>query len=75
MRILAALRGVFDDASAWEPGYSPMLARLKAGQGHSAESGAKKGQQPIDLTGCAYADKQLIPELTTTGRFVDQEVA
>ena len=75
MRILAALRGVFDDASAWEPGYSPMLARLKAGQGHSAESGAKKGQQPIDLTGCAYADKHLIPELTTTGRFVDQEVA
>jgi len=75
MRILAALRGVFDDASAWEPGYGPMLARLQAGQGHAAESGAKTGQQPIDLTGCAYADQQLIPELTTTGRFVDQEVA
>lgn len=75
MRILAALRGVFDDASAWEPGYSPMLARLKAGHGHAAESGAKTGQQPIDVTGCAYADQQLIPELTATGRFVDQEVA
>lgn len=74
MRILAALRGVFDDASAWEPGYGPMLVRLQAGQGHAAESGAKTGQQPIDRTGCAYADQQLIPELTTTGRFVDQEV-
>ena len=74
MRILAALRGVFDDASAWEPGYGPMLARLQAGQGHAAESGAKTGQQPIGLTGCAYADLLLIPAIAATGHFLDQEV-
>lgn len=74
MRILAALRGVFHDASAWEPGYSPMLERLQAGQGHAAESGAKAGQQPIAVTGCAYADRQLIPALMRTCRFVDQEM-
>ena len=75
MRILAALRGVFDDASAWVPGYGPMLARLKAGQGHAAESGAKMGQQPIAMTGCSYADQQLIPALAATSCFVDQEVS
>lgn len=74
MRILAALRGVFEDVPAWEPGYGPMLKRLQAGQGHDAESGAKTGQQPIGATGCVYADQQLIPALMATGRFVDQEV-
>jgi hypothetical protein len=74
MRILAALRGVFDDASAWEPGYGPMLVRLQAGQGHASESGGKTGQQPIEVTGCAYADQQLIPAMAATGCFVDQEV-
>lgn len=74
MRILAALRGVFDGISAWEPGYTPMLARLLAGQGHAPESGIKVGQQAIDATGCPYADSKLIPAMAKTGQFVDQEV-
>ena len=74
MRILAALRRVFDGLSAWEPGYAPMLERLFAGQGHAPESGVKAGQQAIDATGCPYADLKLVSALAQTGRFVDQEV-
>lgn len=74
MRILAALRAVFDDMAAWAPGYAPMLERLQAGQGHAAESGVKTGQQAIGVTGCSYADQHLIPAMIATGRFVDQEV-
>ncbi|MBM5571097.1 hypothetical protein GM173_05820 [Deefgea chitinilytica] len=74
MRILAALRKVFDETSAWEPGYRIMLERLLAGQGHTPESGAKTGQLIIEATGCAYADLELIPAMVLTGKFVDQEV-
>lgn len=74
MRILVALRGVFDGISAWELGYAPMLERLLAGQGHAPESGVKAGQQAIDATGCPYADSMLIPAMAKTGQFVDQEV-
>lgn len=74
MRILAALRKVFDGASAWKPGYRIMLERLLAGQGHAPESGAKTGQQKIETTGCAYADSELIPAMVLTEKFVDQEV-
>ncbi|MGC3965170.1 MAG: DUF2220 family protein [Rhodocyclaceae bacterium] len=74
MRILAALRRVFDGLAAWEPGYQPMLVRLLSGQGHAPESGLKAGQKAITATGCAYADVRLLPAITQTGCFVDQEV-
>lgn len=74
MRILAALRKVFDGISAWEPGYSPMVERLLEGHGHAPEAGLKSGQLELASTGCSYADQTLIPALAQIGKFVDQEV-
>lgn len=74
MRILAALRGTFPELGAWQPGYSPMLKALVAGQGHSPEAADKQGQKALNKTGCPYADAQLIPAIEQTGRYVDQEL-
>jgi hypothetical protein len=73
MRILAAMRNNFPGMRAWEPGYQPMLQSLMAGQGHSPEASDKKGQRPMVVFGCPYADAHLVPALTALGRFVDQE--
>jgi hypothetical protein len=73
MRILAAMRGSFAGLSAWEPGYAPMLVALGEERGHSPEAAEKQGQRALVLTGCGYADGQLVPVLQATGRFVDQE--
>jgi hypothetical protein len=73
MAILASLRSSFPSATAWEPGYGPMLARLENGEGHAPEEARKTGQKPVASTGCPYADGILIPALDTVGRFVDQE--
>ena len=74
MRILMAMRNSFPALSAWRPGYTPMLANLQEGQGHSPEAADKRGQRPIGSTGCGYADDQLLPELRIQQRFVDQEI-
>jgi len=74
MRILAALRDVFDDMEAWKPGYEPMLERLKNNEGHEPDAAGKSRQSIIDETGCQYADTQLLPALNIYGIFVDQEV-
>lgn len=73
MRILEALRSVFDGLSAWEPGYGPMLERLKNKEGHAPYQAGKAGQREIHMTGCQYADTQLLPAIKVTGIFVDQE--
>jgi hypothetical protein len=74
MRILAAMRGTFQELQAWQPGYAEMLASLRAGSGHSPEAAQKRGQRPLKTTGCAYADEQLLPELRAQAKFVDQEL-
>lgn len=74
MRILAALRAVFNGIRAWEPGYLPMLTRLEHGEGHSPEAAGKEGQLCLQHTGCEFADTQLLPALLNFGAFVDQEV-
>lgn len=74
MRILTAMRSTFPDLTAWVPGYSPMLAALQQGQGHSPEAAEKQGQRRIESTGCAYADGHLLPAIHETGRYVDQEL-
>lgn len=74
MRIIAALRGVFEGLSAWEPGYQPMLARLRSGDGHTPDEAGKGKQAPVEFTGCGYADSQLLPEIRNTERFLDQEL-
>ncbi|MBS0317177.1 MAG: hypothetical protein JSR49_08640, partial [Proteobacteria bacterium] len=73
MRILSAMRASFPGLTAWEPGFGPMLASLREGGGHSPDAADKQGQKAIEMTGCAYADGQLLPALRTAGRFVDQE--
>jgi hypothetical protein len=71
MRILKTLREVFEEVNAWEPGYAPMRAHLLEGHGHLPEAAEKRGQRPLEQTGCAYADAQLLPLLIQG--FVDQE--
>lgn len=73
MAILASLRTIFPSAQAWRPGYDPMLARLKAGDGHSPAESGKERQRIIDTTGCIYADNELLPALRAHGTFLDQE--
>jgi hypothetical protein len=73
MTILASLRSTFPSAQAWRPGYDPMLARLKNGDGHSPAESGKERQRVIEATGCVYADDHLIPALRATERFLDQE--
>lgn len=73
MAILASLRSIFPSAQAWQPGYEPMLARLREGDGHSPSESGKERQRVVERTGCRYADEQLIPALQTFGQFVDQE--
>lgn len=73
MRILSAMRSSFPGTEAWRPGYLPMLQALEAGAGHSPEAADKQGQRVLLHTGCAFADKELIPVVVRTGQFVDQE--
>lgn len=75
MRILSALKGPFPQMDAWRPGYSPMLASLEAGFGHSPEAADKRGQRAIQSAGCNYADSVLIPALNRRSQFVDQEMS
>ena len=73
MNILARLRGTFEDAQAWEPGYEKLLQILHAGDGHTPEAARKAGQCDPGTTGSAYADSMLLPSIRQYGRFVDQE--
>ena len=52
MAILAALRTTFPSAQAWQPGYDPMLARIKDGGGHSPAESGKARQRLVERTGC-----------------------
>ena len=74
MGILRAMRMSFPNMQAWPGGYSSMLQSLLEGQGHAPNEADKQGQVPVVLTGCPYADAQLIPALRSTGNFVDQEL-
>lgn len=73
MDILRELRVMFPNAQAWEPGYDALLSRLLAGESHTPEEGRKSGQADPGITGCGYADNDLLPALRRLGRFVDQE--
>ncbi|WP_133492019.1 Wadjet anti-phage system protein JetD domain-containing protein [Alcanivorax sp. 24] len=71
--ILATLRQSLPDLVAWQPGYQPMLLALTRGEGHSAEQAGKDRQNDPGHTGCPYADRQLLPALRDSKRFLDQE--
>lgn len=74
LHILANLREVFPQASAWRPGYTHLATLLAHGGGHPPELAAKEKQIDPGTTGCAYADCELLPLLRTSKRFIDQEV-
>ncbi|WP_040640962.1 Wadjet anti-phage system protein JetD domain-containing protein [Halopseudomonas pelagia] len=73
MAILKALRHSLPRLQAWQPGYQPLLGALLDGAGHRPEQAGKTRQTDPGVTGCDYADQQLLPALRATGRFLDQE--
>ncbi|MEN8171179.1 MAG: hypothetical protein ABFS08_13230 [Pseudomonadota bacterium] len=72
MAILAALRKRFGDVTAWQPGYAPLLERLRDGLGHTPNAADKQQQIDPGTTGCPYADNILLPATRQFG-FIDQE--
>jgi hypothetical protein len=74
MSILRALRQNFPAARAWQPGYAALLDALERGMGHAPELSDKTEQPDPGVTGCAYADRELLPAMRRCGRFVDQEL-
>lgn len=73
MDILKKLKQRFAGIQAWQPGYQPMLEFLLNGGGHTPEASSKQAQKDTGDTGCVYADKQLLPAIRKTQRFIDQE--
>jgi hypothetical protein len=73
MIIVARLRGSFESAEAWKPGYEILLKIPEAGGGHNPEAARKAGQRDPGFTGCQHADAVLLPAIRRHGRFVDQE--
>ncbi len=73
MDILKKLKQRFTALQAWQPGYQPMLEFLLSGAGHTPETSAKQEQRDTGDTACVYADRQLLPAIRKTQRFIDQE--
>ena len=73
MQILKSLRSRFADLCAWQPGYEPMLARLKMSTAYSGRLIDDRGQIDPMVTGCAYADSTLLQAIRELGP-MDQEV-
>lgn len=71
MRILAAMRGNVPEMQARQPGYGPLLESLLTGRGHFLEAADKRGQRPVVVVGCPYADSQQVAALKAWGKFVD----
>lgn len=74
MRILKALNKNFPKTRAWKLAYDMMLTYHQNGLGHSPQMANKQYQLEPELSGCAYADTELIPTLLSSQRFIDQEV-
>lgn len=74
MGILLALRQQFPTMTGWMPGYERLRKYVEAGGGHLPGQARKSQQLFIPATGCAYADKVLLPTLTRFSRFADQEL-
>src|SRR6202034_927825 len=57
----ARLRGTFESAEAWKPGYEILLKILEVEGGHNPEATRKAGQRDPGFTGCQRADAALLP--------------
>lgn len=73
MAILTALKHSFTDIDGWKPGYNALMERLEQGLGHDHETSGKERQPDPYLTGCEYADLELLPAIRESGQFIDQE--
>lgn len=73
MQILSSLREVFPNADAWQPGYRVLVNLLTRGDGHLPQQASKTQQSDPGETGCAFADRELLPMMRKYGRFIDQE--
>jgi hypothetical protein len=73
MQILKSLRSRFADLCAWQPGYEPMLARLKTSTAYSGRLIDDRGQIDPTVTGCPYADSTLLQAIREFGP-MDQEM-
>lgn len=74
LTILKSLRNTFSSIKAWQPGYVPMLSKLKSGWGHSHEESGKGLQKDPNFTGCTFSDEILLPAMREQGGFIDQEM-
>ena len=73
MDILKTMRRNFPNLQAWPEGYTRLLTRLTAGEGHAPAAAHKEGQRDPGVTGCPFADYVLLPAMRSSGLFVDQE--
>ena len=73
--ILSAMRNVFPELKAWQPGYSELLRQLELGNGHAINSASKGAQLDPGCTQCEYSDQVLLPAIRRHQQFVDQEAA
>jgi len=74
MGILLALRQAFPQLTAWRPGYEALRRYIEQGGGHLPQQARKAQQLFVAATGCAYADRVLLPTLIRYARFADQEL-
>jgi len=72
MQILKTLRQRCGEVSAWRPGYAPMLTVLRESGGY--RGGESRGQLDPVVTGCTFADEELLPAIRECGQ-LDQEAA
>jgi hypothetical protein len=72
MQMLKSLRQRFGDVRAWQPGYKPMLAELRAAGEGTRPLDARAAQVDPEKTGCDFADSVLLPAIREHG-FWDQE--
>jgi hypothetical protein len=74
LSILRTLRNNFPEIQAWREGYQAIIGFHQLGLGHSADQANKDNQRPPLPSGCHYGDTVLLPLLTQSKRFIDQEV-
>lgn len=74
MCILKVLRQRFGDVRAWPDGYAPLVSILLKGGGHPPDIADKLEQVDPGITGCNYADSELLSLIRNIGRFADQEI-
>ena len=74
MTLLSALRQTFPNTQAWQLGYQQIISYHQQGLGHQHLADKKQNQIDPAMTKCNFADKNLLPLMRNSERFIDQEV-